>query len=226
MFFLDFSRCVRYNAAAVKNRITLYLLLVVVALVALDQVTKWAIVLNFPYDWTIEYSLKRIPVITDNAWVNFNLVRVHNTGVAFGTGNGTLWAPFLFLGVQVVALVWLTALYRKGFFTTRLMKAAWVLILAGVLGNMADRLTQGFFIPGASSLSFWENLTRGYVVDFLDFSFPWIQTAMWPAGYHWPSFNVADSCVCTAATLFLIAGFLSPKPADKKPAADAKPADK
>lgn len=206
---------VGYNGRAVKNRVTLFLVLLIVALVALDQASKWAIVLNFPFDWQLGWSPKRIPVWEGSEWVNFSLVRVHNTGVAFGTGNGTVWAPFVFLGVQVAALVWLTSLYRKGFFATRLMKAAWVLILAGVLGNMADRLTQGFFIPGAEQLSFWQNLVNGYVVDFLDFSFPWIHTEMWPMGYHWPSFNVADSCVCTAAALFLLAGFLTPKTAEK-----------
>lgn len=194
-----------------KKRVTLILLLLVFALFALDQATKWAVVLNFPFDWAYGYSPKHIPVLEDNGWLHFSLVRVHNTGVAFGTGNGTAWAPFVFLGVQVAALVWLSVLYCREFFSTRLMKAAWVLILAGVFGNMADRLTQGFFIPGAEKLSFFENLLNGYVVDFLDFSFPWIHTEMWPEGYHWPSFNVADSCVCIAAVLFLLSGFLGPK---------------
>ena len=45
------------------------------------------------------------------------------------------------------------------------------------------------------------------MVDFLDFSFPWIKTEMFPMGYHWPSFNVADSCVCIAAALFIISSF-------------------
>lgn len=216
MILLDFSARSGYNAAAVKNRVTLFLVILILALVALDQASKWAIVLNFPFEWAYGYSPKHIPLLADNGWLHFSLVRVHNTGVAFGTGNGTVWAPVVFLGVQVAALIWLTALYRKGFFATRLLKAAWVLILAGVLGNMADRLTQGFFIPGAEKLSFFENLLNGYVVDFLDFSFPWIHTEMWPMGYHWPSFNVADSCVCTAAALFLLSGFLSPKATDKK----------
>lgn len=220
---LDFFSALRYNPAVVKNRVTLILLFLILALFALDQVSKWAIVLNFPFDWQYGYSAKHIPVIDGCGWVNFSLVRVHNTGVAFGTGNGTVWAPFVFLGVQVVALTWLTALYRRGFFATRLMKAAWVLLMAGVFGNMADRLTQGFFIPGAEKLSFVQNLLNGYVVDFLDFSFPWIQTEMWPTGYHWPSFNVADSCVCTAAALFILSGFLSPK--EKAPAAAEKKAE-
>lgn len=197
--------------AVVKNRILILLLFLILALVALDQASKWAVVLHFPFDWAHGFSPKQIPVLDGNDWLHFSIVRVHNTGVAFGTGNGTVWAPVVFLGVQVAALIWLSALYCKGFFETGLLKAAWALILAGVLGNMADRLTQGFFIPGAENLTFFENLLNGYVVDFLDFSFPWMHTEMWPMGYHWPSFNVADSCVCTAAALFLLSGFLSPK---------------
>lgn len=211
-----------------KNRFTISLVVMIAVLYVLDQLTKWYIVLNFPFDWEHEFSTRVDPVIQGSGIMNFNIVRVHNTGVAFGTGNGTAWAPFLFLGIQVAALVWLTRLFRSGFFATRALKFAWAFIMAGVLGNMTDRLLQGFFRPGAEALGFFENLTRGYVVDFLDFSFPWIQTEMFPYGYHWPSFNVADSCVCIAAALFLVSGFLAPKESkekkDEKPARDGEEA--
>lgn len=193
-----------------------WLLLLLVFLVALDQVTKWYIVLHFapPTAWQID----GISALCSSL-MNINIVRVHNTGVAFGMGNGTAWAPYVFLGVQVVALVWLVWLYARGFFSTRLLKLAWVCVLAGVLGNMTDRLLQGFFLPGVEPLSFWEKLRLGYVVDFLDISFPWLTTSGYPLGYHWPSFNVADSCVCTAAGLFFLSAFFFPEkksePADK-----------
>ena len=70
-------------------------------------------------------------------------------------------------------------------------------------------------IPGAEDKGFFTNLMSGYVVDFLDFSFPWIKTEMFPLGYHWPSFNVADSCVCIAAALFVISSFFM-KPEEQK----------
>lgn len=199
-----------------KERIPLYLILIIVGLYALDQVSKWAVVLNFSYDWLRQFSPDYIRVLSDNDFMHFNLVRVHNTGVAFGAGNGTVWAPFLFLGIQVAALVWLFRLFRKGFFCTRLLKVAWALIITGIIGNMTDRLLQGFFRPEAGELGFFGNLMNGYVVDFLDFSFPWITTADWPMGYHWPSFNVADSCVCIAAGLFIIASFVTPEFKEKK----------
>ena len=180
----------------------------------LDQVTKWSIVCNFhePYLFYMDV----VPVVTDCSLFHFNLVRAHNQGVAFGMGDGTVWAPFVFLSIQIAALVALVVFYRRGFFQTRILKAAWVCIMAGVLGNMTDRLLQGFWLKGAESLSFFENFANGYVVDFLDFSFPWIKTEMFPNGYHWPAFNVADSCVCIAAGLFLIASFFEPKQTPEK----------
>lgn len=190
------------------QRVSTGLILLMVGLYVLDQVTKWLVVLN--YEPPTPFLLDCTPVISGSAFMNFNLVRIHNQGVAFGFGNGTAWAPFLFLGVQVVALVALYLLYRRGFFSTRLLRFAWAFMVVGVLGNMTDRLTQGFFLPGAEQLSFARNLVNGYVVDFLDFSFPWIQTADFPLGYHWPSFNVADSCVCLAAGCFLLSCFFPP----------------
>ena len=199
------------------KRVTLYLILLIVLLYVLDQVSKWYIV--FHYQLPTPFHLDVTPVITGSSILNFNIGRLHNTGVAFGMGNGTVWAPFFFLGVQIVALVVLTVLYRRNFFYNGLLKVAWACIMAGVFGNMTDRLTQGFFLPGAESKSFLTNLISGYVVDFLDFSFPWLPTEAFPGGYHWPSFNVADSCVCIAAGLFLIASFMTPpdkKAAEKK----------
>ena len=195
---------------AAKSKLTAFLVVLIVVLYLLDQTTKWYIVLNFPYDWATNMCLRIDRVIEGSAIMDFNIVRVHNTGVAFGTGNGTAWAPFLFLGVQVAALIWLYRLFRKGFFCTTMLKFAWALITVGVLGNMTDRLLQGFFRPGAESLGFFRNLINGYVVDFLDFSFPWLDH------YHWPSFNVADSCVCVAAALFLISCFTMPKEEKEK----------
>ncbi len=198
--------------ASKPDKIGVKLVLCVLALYLLDQVTKWYIVFNFtpPHELS-NMVTDRVPVLTDNGLIHFDIIRIHNTGVAFGMANGEAWAPFVFLGVQVAALVGLYLLYRRGFFNTRLLKAAWVFVVAGVLGNMTDRLLQGFFVPWAEGMSFWEKLTGGYVVDFLDFSFPWITTRNFPLGYHWPSFNVADSCVCIATGLFIISAFFFEK---------------
>ena len=89
--------------------------------------------------------------------------------------------------LSVVVFAALVALRRH--FPGLLMQWGWVLILSGILGNVTDRIL------------------RGHVVDFLDFQF---------GSYHWPAFNVADSCICVAAALFLFSGFSSEKSKVKK----------
>ena len=59
---------------------------------------------------------------------------------------------------------------------------AFALLLAGIAGNLTDRLVRA---PG---------VLRGHVVDFL----------MLP---HWPIFNVADMCINVAAALILLQAF-------------------
>lgn len=44
----------------------------------------------------------------------FNLVRRHNQGVAFGIGNGTTWAPVVFLFVLIIALCVIMFFWRRG----------------------------------------------------------------------------------------------------------------
>ncbi len=197
------------------KKVSLLMVISLVALYVLDQLSKWYIVLNYKAPFK-NFVMERTPIIEGSDFMNFTILRLHNTGVAFGFANGTTWAPIVFLFIQLIALVVLVMTLRRGIFNTRLLRIGWVLLMAGVLGNMTDRLVQGFFLPGAEKLSFLTNLGNGYVVDFLDFSFPWITTENFPNGYHWPSFNVADSCVCVAATLFFIASFYADKNKVKK----------
>lgn len=200
-----------------NRRTTVWLIILIVLLYALDQASKWYIVTHFNLPVGVIDSVEAFK----SGAVGLNIIRIHNTGVAFGLGNGTVWAPFVFLGVQVVALVGLVFLYARGFFSTRLLKLAWVCVMAGVLGNMTDRLLQGFFLPGVEGLSFFEKMRMGYVVDFIDVYFPWLQIQGFTQGYHWPAFNVADSCVCIAAGLFIISAYLFPD--QQKTKAEAKP---
>lgn len=187
----------------------------VLLLYAIDQVTKWYVVLNFaPPNERTQMVMDRVPVLSDNGVLRFDIIRIHNTGVAFGMANGQTWAPFVFLGIQVLALWGFIFFYK--FFNTKLLKAAWAFGVAGVLGNMTDRLLQGFFVDGAGQMTFWEKLTNGYVVDFLDFYFPWMPSDPFPEGYHWPAFNVADSCICIAAALFIISALFFEKDPDDK----------
>jgi len=196
-------------------------------LIILDQVSKWWVVLNFrqPYmperggDYVFEdkngdFWISRgeadvIPVIDGF----FNLLRVHNQGVAFGFGNGSSWAPIVFLVVPFIALTVVTILWKKGMFVG-ISKWSAPLLVAGVIGNLIDRLTQGFFLKGYENAGFWTRLSEGYVVDFLDFKLPFYEKLVPASGGHWPSFNVADSCICIAASFLFISAFRDDK---KKP---------
>ena len=139
-----------------------------------------------------------------------NITRVHNTGVAFGLGNGTAWSSYLFLAIPVLAIVALVVLYRKNYFHTVWLKLAYVLLLAGVAGNLTDRLMQGFLIPYEQPHGFFTKLMNGYVVDFIDVTIPLFN-------YRWPAFNVADSCIFVAAIIFFIASIFSARKKEEKP---------
>ena len=79
------------------------------------------------------------------------------------------------------------------------------LLLAGIFGNLTDRL----FRASDTGKLFEGGLLNGYVVDFLKFDLH-VRFAN-----PWPSFNVADSCVVVAAILLAIASFVE-APATEK----------
>lgn len=184
------------------------LLIISLPLIILDQISKWWVVFTFKDPGQFHNpeapGIYKMVIIDD--FLNF--IRVHNQGVAFGMGNGSSWAPIVFLIVPFVALALITILWRKNVFVG-ISKYAAPLLIAGIIGNLIDRLFQGFWLEGAKGLSFWERLSQGYVVDFIDvkmpFRIPFIEKLM-PTN-HWPSFNVADSCICIAATLLFISAF-------------------
>ena len=110
----------------------------------------------------------------------FDLCYFMNTGAAFSIGSGN---NGLFVVISAVALVALIVFARRGGFPDTLSRAAAALVAAGILGNVTDRLI------------------HGHVVDFLlfDLHVRWANP--------WPAFNVADSCICVAVALFLLASF-------------------
>lgn len=140
-----------------------------------DQGTKWAVL-----RWIAPHeSIEVIPGF-------FNLVRVYNTGAAFGMMKG---ANTFFIALSLAALAVIVAVSIRGGFREALSRWAAALLLAGVVGNLTDRLV------------------HGAVMDFLD--------VILPIYGHWPAFNIADSCICAAAGLFVIAGFREKKVAEK-----------
>jgi len=176
------------------------LLFLTLPLYVLDQVTKFWTIGKFAPPWVEPGA--NIAVIDDT----FHLVRVHNQGVAFGFGNGTAWAPVVFLMVPLIALILLRVFWQKGVFNHWLSKIAVALLLCGIFGNLTDRLVQGFLLDENSGASFWQRLSDGYVVDFIAVKLPLYDKIVPSSGGWWPSFNVADSCICVAAVLLFIGG--------------------
>lgn len=168
-----------------------YFLLLSLPLYVIDQFTKWLIVANFPDSYNQAVAPRVIEAIPGF----FNIVRVHNTGMAFGRFNGSEYANLAFGIIAVVALSAIVILWRRNGFPNKIGKTAAALLISGILGNFTDRV-----MPG-----------RGYVVDFLDFHI---------GQNHWPSFNVADSCICVAAALLFISAFRPEKEPDPAAAAE------
>jgi signal peptidase II len=181
-------------------KFTKLLLFLTLPLYVLDQITKFWTIREFPPPW--EQAGANIPVI-DNF---FHLVRVHNQGVAFGFGNGTAWAPVVFLIVPLIALTLIRVFWKKGVFSHPLSKIAVALLLCGIFGNLTDRLVQGFLLENFRDAPFWQRLSEGYVVDFLAVKLPLYDKLVPSSGGWWPAFNVADSCICIAAVLLFLGG--------------------
>ncbi len=176
------------------------LLFLALPLYVLDQITKFWTITTFPPPWDAPGA--NIAVVENF----FHLVRVHNQGVAFGFGNGTSWAPVVFLVVPVIALTMIRVFWKKGVFSHPLSMIAVALLLCGIFGNLTDRLVQGFLLEDFKGAPFWQRLSEGYVVDFLAVKLPLYDKLVPSSGGWWPAFNVADSCICIAAVLLFIGG--------------------
>lgn len=191
------------------------LLAITLPLYVLDQITKFWTVENFPAPPPGEYSSYKVLPVIENV---FHWVRVHNQGVAFGFGNGTAWAPIVFLLVPVIALTLIRIFWKKGVFSHPASKVAVALLLCGIFGNLTDRLVQGFLLPSLEHASFWQRLSSGYVVDFIAVKLPLYDKIVTDSHGWWPSFNVADSCIFIAAFTLFFAGLQDEK--NKKKAAE------
>ena len=143
-----------------------FILFLSLPLYALDQLTKQLLLRSIsPYE-----SRTVVPDF-------FTLVSVTNTGAAFGSfkGNNTF-----FVVISVVALVVVTVLLLRHRRPDAWRNVSLALLLAGILGNLTDRLLYG------------------HVIDFLLFKLHVRYADPWPA------FNVADSCISIAVVLFII----------------------
>ena len=112
-----------------------------------------------------------------------NFAYAQNTGAAFSMlddhgslGRWGLSIVAIVAGVLVIYFFWRTPR------TDDRILGALSLLLAGIAGNVIDRMRLGF------------------VVDFIDVQF---------GSWHYPTFNVADIAICVGAGLLILDMFLS-----------------
>ena len=151
---------------------------VVFAIIFIDQYSKFLVVerLNL-FDRLILTSF-------------LDLTRLHNTGAAFSifaSDSGWQRWPLVLIsaGVGTTLIGWLV---RNASKSPVLQNTAFAMIAGGAIGNLIDRLNQG------------------YVVDFILF-----HIGQW----HFPAFNIADSCITIGMILYLIETYRSSKQAEK-----------
>ncbi len=117
----------------------------------------------------------------------FRLSHVLNTGAAFSLFADSLSPSTVrnaLIAFSVIAcLIVVAMLWRTGR-TLTLGSVAFALILGGAIGNLYDRIR------------------FAHVIDFLEVRI---------IHYHWPDFNIADSCIVIGAGLLLLE-ILRPQP--------------
>ena len=119
----------------------------------------------------------------------FRISDVHNTGAAFSmfaeNASPTTVRNIMIAFSAVAVFMLLGMLWRVGRVLS-VTSVALALILGGAFGNLYDRIRYH------------------YVIDFLEVRI---------IHYHWPDFNLADSCIVIGACLLLIEIF-RPQPTD------------
>lgn len=108
---------------------------------------------------------------------SLNIVHVVNQGAAFGllaTAGG--WQRYLFIGVAVLASIFIIQLIRKPA-TTATERVGLAMILGGAIGNLVDRTA------------------RMGVVDWID---------LYAGAHHWPAFNIADIGITLGAATIVL----------------------
>ncbi len=162
-----------------SSRNSLLFWLIGAGMLGLDQATKhWARLRFSLPDGNPDY-FKSLPVIGD--WLQFRLV--YNIGAAFGMKPQSVLpflSPTLFYALfSCAAMAFLLVYYFRLKSNESASRLGVILILAGAIGNLIDRL------------HFHK------VTDFIDAGIP----GVFP---RWPTFNVADSSVCVGMGILLL----------------------
>jgi signal peptidase II len=156
----------------------LALAIITVVCVGLDQGTKhWA-------QTDLQHRLTRRVTLVEGYLA---LSYVRNPGAAWGflaRANKSFRRPF-FIGISIIAMLFILYLFRKLEPGQHLMMTALSLVMGGAIGNFIDRIR------------------FNYVVDFIDFH---IQRR-----FKWPTFNVADIAITIGVLLLFLEMFILPR---------------
>jgi signal peptidase II len=136
---------------------------------------------------------------------HLTLTLAYNKGGAWGLlqdSNETLRRPF-FLLVSVLAIAFIVSLYARLTPGQRALKWGLPLVLGGALGNLQD------------------SIVRSSVIDFIDYRADWVRSMNtlftrfshhWNVTDHWPTYNVADICICIGVGLMALDMLTSRRP--------------
>ncbi len=162
-----------------KKVILLFIFLVIVSFDQFSKVHVEKTLLTYHNEKNLKsYRGKHIKVIPDF----FSISYVRNQGAAWGMGSNmssTYRDPF-FYTMTAISLIFIFFYFRSTRPSERTLRLCLTFIFAGAIGNLIDRIR------------------LKYVIDFLDFQF-------W--GWHFPSFNVADSAITVGVILLIIVTF-------------------
>lgn len=104
----------------------------------------------------------------------FNLVFIKNDGAAWNIMSGQ---RLILVLISSLILLFLILKGYEFFSAKKIHRITYGMLLGGISGNLVDRIL------------------TGKVIDFLDFQI---------GTYHYPSFNIADACICVAVILYFI----------------------
>ena len=104
----------------------------------------------------------------------FSITLVHNEGAAFSILIGS---RYLFIIIGIIAIIGILYYIKKTDFIDNVDLFIYSLFIAGVLGNLVDRLVYG------------------YVIDYLSFNF---------GNFFFPIFNFADIYIVLSVIMYMI----------------------
>ncbi len=120
----------------------------------------------------------------------FRLVMRENSGAAFSIAMGQ---TTMLVSVSVIALIVVLGLFFFGRIHGKLMSIGLALFTAGIVGNLYDRIFNDGSVRDFLSV-YYTNADGRYPLPMIN---------------PWPAFNVADSMLCVAVGLLVIANIMA-----------------